>query len=69
MKRSEMILKMERFYNIRHVMLESGYISLTEFMTEFLDHIEYNGMLPPYKNEERQYPDTLKQHSWEEEKD
>lgn len=47
MKRSKMILEMERFYNIRHVMLESQYISLNQFMNELLDHLEYKGMLPP----------------------
>jgi hypothetical protein len=47
MKRSEMIIKMQRFYGIRHCMFEGKYITLEEFMTEMLDYIEHLGMAPP----------------------
>lgn len=44
MKKSEMILKMQRFYHIRHVMVEGGYITLEQFMTELLDYQESLGL-------------------------
>jgi hypothetical protein len=47
MKRSEMLLHMQRFYGIRHVMLESGYITLKDFMSELLEYMESKGMQPP----------------------
>lgn len=46
-KRADMILKMQRMYAIRHVMLEGKYITLEQFMDELLSVVEEQGMLPP----------------------
>jgi hypothetical protein len=47
MKRSKLILDMERAYAIRHVMVESGYITVKQFMEEILELVQDRGMLPP----------------------
>ena len=49
MKRSEALLKLQRYYGIRHCMVESNYISKDEFMEEVLDLVEeVLEMRPPY---------------------
>lgn len=52
MTRDEMITKMTRFYSTRHVMLQGGYITLTQFMSELLDMQEKLDMLPPSTDNE-----------------
>lgn len=47
MKRSEMLMHMQRAYGIRHVMVENGHITLEEFMDELLTHMESKGITPP----------------------
>lgn len=47
MKRSRMLTEMTRFYTIRHVMVEQGYLTPAEFMQELLSRMEAKGMLPP----------------------
>jgi hypothetical protein len=47
MKRSEILIKLQRFYGIKHVMVEQGYISKDQFMDEVLQLVEELGMLPP----------------------
>lgn len=47
MKKSEMVLKMQRVHAIRYVMVESGHITLEQFMKELLEVQEDAGMLPP----------------------
>ena len=47
MKRSEMLVHMQRAYGIRHVMVESGYITVKDFMDELLTYMEGKGMIPP----------------------
>lgn len=55
MKRTEALLKLNRLYNIRHVMVEGGYISSDEFMNEVLTTIEsVIGMKPPWNDGEYQ---------------
>jgi len=48
-KRSEMLIKMQRVYGIRHVMVEGGYITVADFMDELLTYMEQAGMEPPYR--------------------
>lgn len=48
MKRSEALLKLQRYYSIRHYMVEDNYISKDRFMDEVLQLIEELGMLPPF---------------------
>lgn len=75
MKRSEMLVSMQKFYVIRHVMLENKYITLDQFMKELLDYQESLGMLPPkitilpdsYNRAEGSY--GFEVHEWEEEID
>jgi len=47
MKRSEMVLKLHRFYNIRHCMVEGKNLTVSEFCDEIIQIVEHNGMLPP----------------------
>jgi hypothetical protein len=49
MKRSEMLIKMQRVYGIRHVMVEGGYITVADFMDELLTYMEQTGMEPPFR--------------------
>lgn len=59
MKRSEMLIHMQRAYGIRHVMVETGHLTIKEFMDELLTHMENKGMIPPERLEmipEKRYP-------------
>ncbi len=56
MKRSEAIVKLTRMYHIRHVMVEGGYITPQDFMTEVLTYMEHLGMLPPDQNANEEPP-------------
>lgn len=47
MKRSEMLVKLQRYYGFKHVMVEERYISPNEFMDKVLELVEELGMLPP----------------------
>lgn len=47
MKRSELLLKLQRYYTQKHVMVEQGYITYQEFMDQVLQLTEELGMLPP----------------------
>ena len=47
MKRSEVLLKLQRYYSIKHYMVESGHITKDEFMDKVLKSVEELGMLPP----------------------
>ena len=47
MKRSEAVLKMARFYSIRHCMVEANYITFQEFCSEMLELLEEIGIYPP----------------------
>lgn len=47
MKRSEMVIKMARYYNIRQCMVEAKYITNMELWSEMLELIEDLGMYPP----------------------
>lgn len=48
MKRNEMLIRMQKFYGIKNVMVEGGYITVAEFMDELLSYMQDNkGMLPP----------------------
>jgi hypothetical protein len=42
-----MLLRLERYYSIRHVMVEFNYITPKEFMDGVLEIVEELGMLPP----------------------
>ena len=48
MKRSEMLMWLQRHYGIRHCMVESGHLSVEDFCAEVLSLIEKRGMLPPF---------------------
>lgn len=48
MKRSEMLLKLRRYYSIRHCMIEMGHVTANQFMEEVLTLVEQLGMLPPF---------------------
>jgi len=48
MKRSEALLKLQRYYGIRHCMVEANYITGANFMDEVLELVEELGMRPPY---------------------
>ena len=50
MKRSEVVLKMARYYNMKSVMVEYGYIDAMEFCSLLLQLTEEMGMLPPRRN-------------------
>ena len=72
MKRSEMLIKIARYYGIRHCMVESNYITPLEFCQEMLELIEDLGMVPPIQEENSfQMLDTGEMtyavHEWEEE--
>jgi hypothetical protein len=47
MKRSEMLINMQRAYGIRHVMVETGHLTLADFMDEMLAYMEQKGIQPP----------------------
>lgn len=47
MKRSEFLLKLQRYYGMRHCMVTERYISPNTFMDEVLELVEELGMLPP----------------------
>lgn len=47
MKRSEMLIHMQRAYGIRHVMVETGHLTVEAFMDELLQYMESKGILPP----------------------
>jgi hypothetical protein len=47
MRKSEMALKMARYYTTRYCMVEQGYITSQEFFSEMLNSMEGLGMLPP----------------------
>ena len=53
MKRSEMLLNLEKFYYIRHVMVEQNHLTVKEFLNELLQYIEYKGMNPPLTFEKK----------------
>lgn len=58
MKRSEMLVKMQRVHAIRYVMVESGHITLEQFMGEMLQMQESLGMLP-VRTELKSMPGTF----------
>lgn len=64
MKRSEMVIKMQRFYAIRFVMVEGGYMTMEQFMGELLDYLGEKGMLPPRT---MLYPLKLEDNAWDQE--
>ena len=47
MKRSEMVIKIARYYSIRHCMVEGNYMTPLQFCEEMLELVEEIGMLPP----------------------
>lgn len=47
MRRSEMSVKLQRLYYIRHVMVETSNLSVKDFINEILICIEEAGMEPP----------------------
>jgi hypothetical protein len=47
MKRSELLLKLQRYYTQKHCMVEQRYITYQQFMDEVLQLVEELGMLPP----------------------
>lgn len=51
MKRSEILLKLQRFYSIKHIMVEQNYITPNEFMDQVLQLVEELGMSPPQYNQ------------------
>lgn len=68
MKRSEMLIQMQRVYGVRHVMVEFNYLSVKDFCDEMLQHMEAKGMVPPateveHADSERSY--TI--YDWEKE--
>jgi hypothetical protein len=48
MKRSEALLTLQRYYSIKHCMVEANYITKDQFMDEVLTLVEELGMRPPY---------------------
>jgi len=48
MKRSEMLLKMQRYHGTQWCMVEGGYITLTEFYDNMLKMQVELGMMPTY---------------------
>ena len=50
MKRSQLLLKLQRFYTQKHVMVEQGYIDKNEFMDQVLQLAEDLGMMPPFSD-------------------
>lgn len=62
MKLSEMELKLEKLLDEEQDVYWNKSLAV-----KILFFLEKEGMLPPYKSKDRQYPDTLTQHSWEEE--
>jgi len=62
MKRSEMLLKLQRYYGIKHCMVEAGYITPNEFMDSVLQLVEELGMRPPYDASQDDGVDTFE---WE----
>lgn len=74
MKRSEMLLKLQRYYGIKHVMVEEGYITPSEFMDNVLQLVEDLGMSPPFSDKmfqkswnKNRCPVTTSGKEWEEE--
>lgn len=47
MKKSEMVLKMTRFYHIQHCMVESKYETPQQFMEKLLEMVLEAGLNPP----------------------
>lgn len=47
MKRSEMVVMMASFYNLKNVMVEGRYITPQEFCDQMLELVEELGMYPP----------------------
>jgi hypothetical protein len=47
MKRSEVLVKLQRYYGFKHVMVEENYITPNEFMDKVLELVEELGMVPP----------------------
>ena len=47
MKRSEVVLKLARWYTMKNCMVEQGYMSKLEFADGILEIVEAMGMLPP----------------------
>jgi hypothetical protein len=69
MKREEALLKLQRYYSIRHVMVEQNYITPDDFMAEVLDLVEELGFQPPFSHE--MHSKTWRRggdgHQWDEE--
>jgi hypothetical protein len=65
-KRSEMLVEMQRVYGIRHVMVESGHLTLEQFMDELLTRMQDKGMLPP-RTDLVIAGQTFQDHFWESE--
>jgi len=55
MKRSEVLLKLKRFYGCQHVMVEQGYDTPDRFMENVLTLIEDLGMQPPKRFNAEEY--------------
>jgi hypothetical protein len=62
MKRSEALLKLQRYYSIRHCMVEAKYITEDQFMDQVLQLVEELGMRPPYDASQDDGVDTME---WE----
>jgi hypothetical protein len=60
MKRSEVLIKLQRYYGIKHVMVEERYITPDEFMDNVLTLVEELGMLPPYHEKEEEINSRIK---------
>jgi hypothetical protein len=64
MKRSEVLLNLQRFYTQKHVMVEFKYTTKDEFMDQVLQLVEEMGMRPPYNAADDDETDSCE---WEKE--
>jgi hypothetical protein len=63
MTREDAILNMERYYHMRHMMVENGHLSVNAFMTELMTFLEDRiGMIPPRTRLE---PLGIEDNAWE----
>lgn len=51
LNKSEITVKMQRFHYIRYCMVERGYITLEQYMTELLDYQRDLGIINPATEE------------------
>lgn len=67
MKRSQMVVQMVRYYNLKQGMLENGAIPPMEFFSSILELVEQMGIMPPCGGTKSTYCSDCFDHVWEDE--